>query len=87
MPRRKRSPGRWRVTARLLALRLRVQHHQVSIVIQPPKNLANLSEFLHLLRSQVVMLRKNLEKLSNFRLYQKEQIPWFGTGSRPVGGF
>ena len=56
----------------LPAFGLRVQNHEVRIVIQPSKNLPNLGEFTHLLWGQIVMLRQNLEELSNSSLYQKE---------------
>ena len=64
-----------------------VQHHKVSVVVHRPKDLSKLSNLAHLIGPKVSMLRKQRKELSNFRLYQKEQIPWFGSALSVVGSF
>ena len=55
-------------------------------MIHHPQNLENPGKVPHLFRVEIIVLRQHLEELSNFRLYQKEQIPWFGKALRLVGG-
>ena len=86
---RRRRPwfGRWRGKDLVLRFLRGIEHHEVRIVIHPAKGLPHPGQVPQVFKAQVLMLREMIEKLPNFLLYQKEQIPLSGRCGSLAGIF